>query len=135
MDKIDILSSSVAKKLKDIFEFERWEYGGKLPSYLKNDNLVLGFHFGLANKIFEAHNCYKENQDDFDTVVIKSISLALEITEDEVRGKFLNLIRNKNEEFRSGNVMALKAWPSILSSNPLSLMEFKMALRKKEDDL
>jgi hypothetical protein len=127
--RIQRLSENIAACLHNALAFPRRMNNGQVPESLRNDNYVLGYHFGLCLSLYiESVNGWTEPEEQ-GFVLMNALAIALDNDAHTVGQKLEPLMASPDSEFTRGFDHANSAYARVATGDVTAFMEFNENIR------
>ena len=123
------LWEDIAGKLHNVLPFPRYLNDGHVPESLKNNNYVLGYHFGLCLNLYTESVKGRTNLEEQGFVLMNALAIALEMDAQEVFQRLDPLMANPDADFKRGFEHANSAYDLIGEGDVTAFLEFNENIR------
>lgn len=129
--KIKKLSNSVGLQLRDLLAFHRHMNNGNIPSKLKENNYVLGFHYMMCIHLYYfAANGKTDDLEERGFILINAMAMALDVDAHDIAQLTEKLMKDEDKEFARGMDEAKVAFEKMHSGDKDAVVEFSLNTQK-----
>ncbi|MHA1570857.1 MAG: hypothetical protein ACTSWM_03470 [Alphaproteobacteria bacterium] len=122
-------SVDAGTNLRNVLAFPRHVNDGQIPESLKNDNYVLGYHFGLALNLYLKFAKGQNEAAEQGFFLMNALAIALEVDAREVGNRLEPLMENPDSKFKLGFDHAQSAFTKMEIGDNTAFKEFNESIR------